>query len=197
MAHRPPEQSYRAVDYRCNRNLLEAATKASVRRFVYVSVFGAPLFKGLDYVNAHEDFVGELDSSRLDSAIVRPTAFFSSMAPILEMAKRGTVYLVGDGTHRINPISELDLAWICGDAIQGGDREVSVGGPGTYTRRQIGELAFEALGREPRFVSIPRSIFEIMTQAIRPFSPRIAALGLFGSRAMQLDVVAQAVGPTT
>ena len=52
--------TFRDVDYQGNVNLLEAAKRADVRKFIYVSVFNGPNLLHLDIVKAHEDFVDEL-----------------------------------------------------------------------------------------------------------------------------------------
>ncbi|HEX8853149.1 MAG TPA: NAD(P)H-binding protein, partial [Pyrinomonadaceae bacterium] len=75
--------SYREVDFEGNRNLLAAARAAGVRRFVYVSVFGAERLRESEYVRAHEDFVQELQRSGLAHTVVRPTGFFSAMGEML------------------------------------------------------------------------------------------------------------------
>ena len=55
--------SYRDVDYQGNVNLLNNAIAASIKKFIYVSVFNAHLFRHLEIVRAHEDFVDELKKS--------------------------------------------------------------------------------------------------------------------------------------
>jgi len=87
--------SYRDVDYQGNKNLLEVARKAPVKKFIYVSVFGAHLFEHLEYVKAHEDFVTELRSSGLEYAVIRPTAFCAAFANSLNMARSGRAFIVG------------------------------------------------------------------------------------------------------
>ncbi|MGH9902862.1 MAG: SDR family oxidoreductase, partial [Pyrinomonadaceae bacterium] len=121
---------YRGVDYLGNKHLLDRAVEAGVKKFVYVSVFGADRYGGLEYVRAHEDFVRELRASSLDYAVVRPTGFFSAFAEILRMARKGRVALVGEGDKRTNPIHESDLAAVCGDAVEDARREYRGGRAG-------------------------------------------------------------------
>jgi len=98
------------VDYQGNKNLLAAAIRAGVKKFVYVSVLNGPNLRHLDIVGAHEDFVDELRGSGIEYAVLRPTGYFSDMGEMLEMARRGRVWLIGSGKSRVNPIHGADLA---------------------------------------------------------------------------------------
>ena len=43
-------------------------------------VFNAHLFEYLEIVKAHEDFVRDLQDTKLDHTIIRPTGYFSDMS---------------------------------------------------------------------------------------------------------------------
>lgn len=186
--------THRSVDYLGNRNLLAEAVAAGAGKFVYVSVFGAQRMRGLDYVDAHEEFVEELKRSGISYAVVRPTGFFSAMGEILKMARRGPVMSIGEGDSRTNPIHEADLAVVCADALEGTAHEVEAGGPETYTRRELAELAFEALGKKPRLVRVPARLFAPALLPLKLFHPRLHALMLFFVAVAQIDAVAPAHG---
>ena len=186
--------THRSVDYLGNKNLLAEAGAAGAGKFVYVSVYGAERMRGLAYVDAHEEFVEELKRSGLAYAVVRPTGFFSAMAEILKMAARGPVMSIGEGDSRTNPIHEADLAVVCVDALEGGALEVEAGGPETYTRKQITELAFDALGKRPRLVRVPAGLFAPALLPLKFFHPRLHALMLFFVAVAQIDAVAPAHG---
>ena len=49
------------------------------------------------------------------------------------MAKKGRVYLFGNGEFRANPIHGEDLASVCVDAIEDSKQEIKVGGPESFT----------------------------------------------------------------
>src|ERR687889_2067295 len=67
-----PDATYRDVDLKANLNLVAEAKRGGVRRFVYVSLYGADRLRGLGYVDAHEEFVAALAASGIDYAVVRP-----------------------------------------------------------------------------------------------------------------------------
>ena len=113
--------TFKDVDYQGNRNLLEVAQAAGVKKFIYTSVFRGPSLLHLDIIKAHEDFVTVLKASGMEYAVIRPNGFFSDMGEYLKMARKGRVYLIGAGDNRINPIHGADLAEVCVDAV---DQEV-------------------------------------------------------------------------
>ena len=186
--------SFRDVDFGANLNLLEEARRAGVRKFVYVSLHGASEMRGCGYVDAHEEFVEALRASGLDYTVIRPTGFFYVFDEVYKMARRGRVALVGDGSARTNPIDEADAASECADAVECGGHEVSIGGPETYTRREIAELAFSALGRPARFVSVPAPLMRAALQPLRLFDQRLYDFFDFGVAASTRDLVAPPAG---
>jgi uncharacterized protein YbjT (DUF2867 family) len=182
------------VDYVGNHSLLQAAKAAGVRKFVYVSVFGAPGYAQTAYVRAHEDFAEELKASGLQFAILRPTGFFSAYAEFVRMAAKGPLPLVGGGKARTNPIHDADLAKICVEAIDSADSERAVGGSDIFTRKEIAELAFQALGTKSRTVPMPAFAFGLARALISPFDKRMRDLIEFIGAVSVSDGVAPAVG---
>ena len=186
--------TYRDVDYQGNKNILDIALAKSVKKFIYVSVFNAHMYEHLEVVKAHEDFVRDLKSCGLDYAVIRPTGYFSDMSEFLKMAKSGRVYLIGSGDNRINPIHGADLAEVCVAAIAGEEHEIPVGGPETYSGREIAELAFSTLGKKPKITRIPPWLAELAVRVIRPFNKQMSDLVDFFLAAAQGDGVAPATG---
>jgi uncharacterized protein YbjT (DUF2867 family) len=147
--------TYMDVDYQGNRNLLDCALSNDVSKFVYVSVLNAHLMQELRIIQAKERFVRELTQSALDHTIIRPTGFFSDMLEFLTMAKKGKVNLFGSGEYRINPIHGQDLAKVCFDALPGSETEIEVGGPETFTHKQIAEFAFDVVHKDAKISCMP------------------------------------------
>jgi len=197
ITHQKDKLTFRDVDYQANRNLLDIAIGKSVKKFVYVSVFNASVFEYLAIVKAHEDFVRDLQDSGLDYAIIRPTGYFSDMTEFLRMAKSGRVYLIGSGGNAINPIHGADLAKVCVSAVTGKEHEVPVGGPVTYSMREIAELAFSMLGKKPKIIRIPSWLAKAAVTMIRPFNKQMSDLAEFFIAAGQGDGVAPATGTRT
>lgn len=186
--------TFKDVDYQGNKNLLDVARKAGVRKFVYVSVFNGPNMLDLAIVKAHEDFVDVLKASEMDFVVIRPTGFFSDMEEYLKMARRGRVYLIGSGRNRINPIHGADLAVTCVDAVDKTAKEIDVGGPEARSHREIAELAFRSLGKKPRISTVPVWVMKSVAAFTKLFSRHQGNLLAFFTRAMSSEAVAPATG---
>ena len=189
--------TFRDVDYQGNKNLLEVALRAGARKFVYVSAFNGPNLRHLDIGAAHEDFVDELKASGICYAVLRPTGYFSDMGEILEMARRGRVWLIGSGENRVNPIHGADLAIACADAMEGDETEIDVGGPQTITWSEAAALAFEVLGRPAKVTRIPEWLMWPVVRLVRLFNRHQGDLLAFFTTMATTDVVAPSTGTYT
>ena len=189
--------TFRDVDYQGNKNLLDAALQAGVQKFVYVSAVNGARLRDLAIVDAHEAFVDELEASGLAHTVLRPTGYFSDMSEVLEMARRGRVWLIGSGTNRVNPIHGVDLAVVCADAIESSDREIAVGGPQTMTWREVAQLAFEVHGRPEKVTCIPAWLMWSVVRLVRLFNRHQGELLAFFTTMATTDVVAPPTGTRT
>lgn len=189
-------RGFGAVDWPANRNLVDAARAAGASRFVYLSVFHHPDMRRLAYVDAHERVVDHLRASGLDFAVLRPTGFHSALASYVDLAARGAIPEVGRGAVRTNPIADQDLADLCDAALASSERvlEIDCGGPEVLTRRAIGELAFAAAGRAPRFLPTPAVLMRAAALIGRPLHPRIAQFAAFLAAISAVDLVAPVNG---
>ena len=191
----PGRRSFRDVDTVANLNLLKAATRAGVQRFVYVSLLVRPAWEQTAYVRAHEEVVREVRRAPISCAIVRPTGMFPIFDPFLPMARRGLVYVPGDGCARTNPIHPREVAEVCVTALgQPDGSEIAVGGPEVLTREDIVRLAFEAVGRRPRVLHLPRWALIALARVLHPWHPRLAEVTDFTARALTNDFLAPQVG---
>jgi len=156
----------RAVEYGANHNLLQAALQAGVGQFVLLSAICVQRPR-LAFQRAKLAFEAELQQSRLAWSIVRPTAFFKSLAGQIPRIQAGKPFLMfgsGDGPA-CKPISERDTACYIADCLEdpGLERRIlPIGGPGpARTVRERGELLFELAGMQPRFRRLPVAMFDL------------------------------------
>ena len=189
--------TFKDVDYQGNKNLLEVARKAGVKKFIYVSVFNGPNLQHLAIVKAHEDFVDELKASGMNYAVIRPTGYFSDMGQFFDMARKGRVYLFGPGNNRINPIHGADLAVCCVDVLEGEMQEIDIGGPEVLTYREIAKLALEVQGKRVKITSVPGCLMRFIIAVTKIFNKRQGELLAFLTTAMTSEVVAPATGTHT
>ena len=161
------------VDYGANANLLAAARRAGARHFLLVSAICVQKPR-LAFQHAKLAFEADLARAGVDYTIVRPTAFFKSLAGQVERVRHGRPFvLFGDGTATAcKPIGERDLARFIADCLEDPrcrDRILPVGGPGgAITPRRQGELLFELTGRRPRFRHVPVRIFDAAQAVLAP-----------------------------
>jgi uncharacterized protein YbjT (DUF2867 family) len=152
----------------------------------------------LKICEAKERFVGELKKSGLASSIVRPNGFFSDMAEFHNMAKKGRIYLFGNGEFKANPIHGEDLAAVCVDAISNPETEINVGGPEILTHNEIALLAFRVLGMAPRISRIPNWGRGSILKGVRFFSgSKVYGPIEFFMTVMAMDMVAPVYGEHT
>ena len=162
--------TYMDVDYRANANLLREAGRNGVKKFIYVSVLNGHLMRNLKMVGAKERFVDELKSSGMDYVTIRPNGFFSDMTELLDMARRGTVYLFGDGRYKGNPIHGADLAEFIVGNMERRNEELDVGGPQILTQNEMAQAAFNAIGRKQRIIYVPLWVRDMSLKLLHLFS---------------------------
>ena len=147
---------YMAVDYQANHNLLCEAERAGVKKFLYVSAFHQPMDAGVRLLQAKEKFAKELlQSTKLSPCVIRPNGFFADLEGFYQAAKTGSIFLLGDGKTRLNPIHGADLADFCVAAIDSKFQQLEVGGPETLTINDIAQQAFACHQRQARIHHLP------------------------------------------
>jgi divinyl chlorophyllide a 8-vinyl-reductase len=122
------------VDHRAQSKLLSLAKRQGVQRFVLLSAICVQKPR-LPFQKAKLAFEAELQASGLPYCIVRPTAFFKSLAGQLKRVLAGKPFLVfGNGQlTRCKPIADDDLADYLIDCMAHPDRVnqiLPIGGPG-------------------------------------------------------------------
>lgn len=172
--------SFWDVDYQANKNLLNLAVQHSIEKFVFVSVFrGAELADKISVAEAREAFVKDLTDSGINYSIIRPSGYYSDMSEFMTMAIQGRVFVVGDGSGVINPIHGADLAAVCVKAFQDNAKEVPCGGSEVFSYQRIGEMAFDVVGKKPKFMKIPVWVTKVLVALIKPFNKQQADLFSF------------------
>lgn len=162
--------TYMDVDYQGNVNLLYEAEKSGVEKFEYISAINGDKQRHLKIFEAKERFVNELKSSGLDYCIMRPNGFFSDMKDFLEMAKKGRVYLFGDGQFKLNPIDGKDLAVVCVDKMIAGNREETAGGQEILTQEDIAKIALRVLNKPLKITFLPDWTRKLSIWVLRTFT---------------------------
>lgn len=154
------------IDYQATLNCLEVARERGAKHFVLLSAICVqkPL---LEFQRAKLALEAKLQAcDNITYSIVRPTAFFKSLAGQVESCKAGGPYVMfGDGQlASCKPISEEDLASYMAECIRDTalwNRVLPIGGPGeALSAKQQGEMLFEILGKQPFFIQVPVALFD-------------------------------------
>ncbi|MDQ3012736.1 MAG: SDR family oxidoreductase [Acidobacteriota bacterium] len=190
-------KSFYEVDYRGNLNLLDEAKRANIVKFVYISLAGGDRLRHTEYGDAHEKFVAALQASEIRHTVVRPTGFFGFNLELLKFAAKGLGLVIGKGDCKTNPIHEADVATACVKALESEMSEISIGGPQVFTRKETVEMAFAALDRPAKLISISPKLFKLMISPLRIINRRVYALMDFGIAVTQTDSVAPSFGSHT
>ena len=144
------------IDYGASKNALDELIAQGGSHYVLLSAICVqkPL---LEFQRAklrlEEAITAQSDVSY---SIVRPTAFFKSLAGQVKLVQEGKPYVMfGDGQlSRANAISEADLARVMADCISDASKHgevLPVGGPGNaLTPLQQSEILFDLFGLEPK-----------------------------------------------
>lgn len=187
-------ETFYDIDDAGNRNLLEKAAAANVRRFAYVAAYGGRFVGMMEYIRAHESFAAALRASGLDGLVVRPTTTFARLAPLMERArKKRKLSVVGAGQARTNPVHEADVAKALVDELDGRSTDLDIGGPDVLTQGEIAELAAEAAGNAKVVLTLT---WRAQLQAVfRRFTGRHNYdVMVYQLAQTEVDVVAPAVG---
>ncbi|KAI8105731.1 hypothetical protein M9434_000313 [Picochlorum sp. BPE23] len=154
------------IDYQATANAMNAGRKNGAQHFVLLSAICVqkPL---LEFQRAKLKFEKELmEAGDISYSIVRPTAFFKSLAAQVQLVKEGKPYVMfGDGTlAACKPISERDLASFIADCVKQEDlknKVLPIGGPGeALTALDQGNMLFRITGRNPWFFPVPVAVMD-------------------------------------
>lgn len=190
--------TYMDIDYGVNKLLLNEALDAKVRKFIYTSVLHGENLKHLKICQAKELFVGTLQSSNIESTIIRPSGFFSDMEEFIQMAKSGRVYLFGDGKKEANPIDGEDLAKVCVDSINLSESEINIGGPEIMTHNEMARIAFNVIGKPIKIMYIPNWVRKSLLWTVQKITNQKTYGPIeFFLTVMSMDMVGQQYGKKT
>lgn len=166
------------VDYQATRNGLDVGLEFGMSHYVLLSAICVQK-PDLVFQKAKLKFEQELvDASnasdgKLTYSIVRPTAFFKSLAGQVEVVRGGGPYVMfGNGELcACKPISERDLAAFISNGVDDEtyyNKILPIGGPGeALTPKQQGAILFEKFGIEkPFYVTPPIQIMDVVIKGL-------------------------------
>lgn len=201
------------VDYGASANALRAGRTAGASHYILLSavcVQKPELAFQREKLRLEDELLAEAERDEAFSySIVRPTAFFKSLAGQIERVKKGAAFIVvGDGELcRCNALSERDLASFmveCASDEEKRNAVLPVGGPGEpVSPVQQADILFRLLGREPKIQRVPLAVFDVINGALEwgarvlPFLRDAAEFGRIGRYYAVEDMVGPEYGADT
>lgn len=198
-AGRAAPDTFESVDDRGNQHLIDAAVRAGVDRFVFVSALGADPESSSPLLRAKGRTEARLRSSPLRFTVLQPDVYMDLLIPmVLGPAVAGTapVPLVLGGNRRHSFVALADVAAFATAAIRGGveGETIPVGGPQAISWRDIVRAAEDVLGRS---IATKTAEAGVPLPGLPPFATGLLAmLEMFDSsvdanaaaRALQVDL---------
>ncbi|KAL4527498.1 hypothetical protein Ndes2526A_g08719 [Nannochloris sp. 'desiccata'] len=154
------------VDYQATANAMNVGRRNGAKHFVLLSAICVqkPL---LEFQRAKLKFEEELQKAGdITYSIVRPTAFFKSLAGQVQLVKDGKPYVMfGDGRlAACKPISERDLASYIADCVTKEElknKVLPIGGPGpALTARDQADMLFRLTGKKTNYFPVPLALMD-------------------------------------
>jgi uncharacterized protein YbjT (DUF2867 family) len=181
------------IDYLANLRLLEDAERESVGSFLYVNVMNA--WSGRSLIKRSKAaFAEALTRSPLAHQVINPSAYFSDLAGMLQMARTRLTFLPPDLGVRIAPIHGADLARFCVERVGHASGSWDVGGPDVLTYREIAQLASAALGKRCVTVTIPMGAVRAAVWVAIRLGERPANLAQFFAEGSTQDAIGERYG---
>ena len=163
-----------AVNLGGTRNVIAAMEAAGVRRLVHLGALGVADREGLHYATSKARAERAVMESGLDWTILKPSllfgpgdGFFNIVADLVRLSP-GMVPVPGNGKSRFQPLHVADLALCLRLAVQrpetiGGAFEL--GGPRTWTYREITAEVCRMMGRRRLIVPMPVPLIGLVAGA--------------------------------
>jgi uncharacterized protein YbjT (DUF2867 family) len=159
-ARRGGEDTVSSVDLKGTQSLIDAATAAGVRRFIYTSVLGASADSPVPFLAAKGSSEAHLRASGMEWTVLAPDAFMESWparvvgAPALAGAP---VVIVGEGRRRHMFVAEDDVAAfavVAADSREATNQRIPIGGPDALTWYDVVAVYERVLGRPLQVTSV-------------------------------------------
>ncbi len=157
------EQSFEGIHVDAAQTIAHAATAAGVKSLVHISAIGADADSESSYAQTKAKGEERVRSAFSEATIVRPSivfgpedAFFNKFAALARFLP--ALPLIGGGKTRFQPVFVGDVASaivasLSSTSARGTTYEL--GGPGTYTFRQLMEFVLQATDRKRLLVPVP------------------------------------------
>ena len=165
------------ADFQGNKNLIEAAARAGVKRFVFLSIVGCEAAPEVPHFLAKAVAEDLIKAAGLPYVFVRAPAFLDQSADyVADGVKASRFYAVGDKHTKWSYVLTDDLAVAVAKAAThpGEDinhQTIDIGWrDGAKSQHEMAQLITEITGKSLSFWVVPWWLLSVMVRLIKPFS---------------------------
>jgi uncharacterized protein YbjT (DUF2867 family) len=169
--------TYTAVHVDGAGNIATACREQNIARLVHISGIGANPASRSRYIRARG--LGELAVQKTfpPATVLRPSVMFAvneGLVGVLEKLARSTpiIPLIGGGRTRLQPVHVNDVAEAVYQSLRNPvavGKTYELGGPETYSIREILDLVLARKGHSRRFISIPFGLASPLARVLERF----------------------------
>lgn len=166
-----------AADFAGNRNLIEAAVRAGVKRFVFLSIVGCDQSPEVPHFHAKKVAEDLIRGSGIPFVFVRAPAFLDQADDYLANGlKKGRFYGIGDRDIRWSYVLSDDLAVCLAQAATHPDMgilntTIDVSWKdGPHSQRDLSRIFVEVTGKPASLWIIPWWVLRLAVRPVRVFS---------------------------
>lgn len=165
------------ADFQGNKNLIEAAARAGVKRFVFLSIVACDSAPSVPHFHAKKVAEDLIRAAGLPHVIVRAPAFLDQNADyVADGVKTGRFVAVGDKTTRWSYVLTDDLAANLSAAatFNGEDitnQTIDIGWrDGAKSQQELAALISQVTGKSLSVWVVPWFVFRLLVHPVRLFS---------------------------
>ncbi len=157
------------------RRLINAASRAGVKRIVHISITNPSADSPLPYFQGKAANEKAVTESGMSYAILRPTVLAGAEDILINniafLLKRFPVFaLPGDGSYRLQPVCVEDLADLATDAIYRKDNTImDAVGPDIFTFKEMVELIGDKVKAKRPLISVSPRLALLASQLLSLF----------------------------
>ena len=170
-----------SIDIDGNQNLIDAAVRAGVGRFVLMSIHGARPDHPMELARAKFAAETALHSSGLNFAIIRPTAFTELWIEQVgsSLLNGGPARIFGRGLNPVNFVSVHDVATYLVNGVndpRASNATVDIGGAENISLVGLADVLADAWGKPAGAKHVPIGVMRVAATLLQPVKPDIARL---------------------
>ncbi len=165
------------ADFIGNKNLIEAAARANIKRFVFLSIVNCEAASGVPHFHAKKVAEDLLKASGVPYVFVRAPAFLDQSSDyIAEGVKSGRFYAVGDKTTKWSYVITDDLALCLAKAAIYSKEDINYNtidigwGDGPKSQKEIAEIISVVTNTKLSTWVVPWFIFHLLVYPTKLFS---------------------------